>query len=443
MLLFFGKGLITYAADTQYYAEKVTPGDPMDRNFQAVTWPDYCDDSGGTLIDFNLGNSIGGSEYVNLPTTIVCTGSNINWGMNGDEVTGSGTVYASMRPATGGDWSYYVTYYSTPGVAGGVWSTDPPADPTCVSNPLTRIISINPPNGTTTPSGAAITFDVDGCVDSSDIGTISGIKVELKNIDQNVLLLGDSSPNTFVLVNEDLTVGHFYFASTTGAGRIPDGNYRIRACLLRTYFGGWIVNNLANTVNDGLDCISNQFIVGSSTFIGNLSQNGFAEYQDFVAGLTATSSEAVAATCNPLGATFDTRKCITFLLVPGGDTLATTLEGLRQGVLIRFPWGYGTRMINIMSSTATGTPPEAVAIPVRISETEVIDVDFDYADLLAGGAALLDSVRDPFYDKSLRDILEPIMQLVVALAVCFIIYGDLMGSHRHNSGPAEKTGKKT
>jgi hypothetical protein len=317
---------------------------------------------------------------------------------------------------------------------------DVPPEPilACEEDPATRIIDFSPLDGETVSN--PVTFSLDACIDPEDLGTIKGVNISLHNIDQNVLLLGTLSPSDIYLLDqEDIDIaGLFQFSTSTYIG---EGNYRLEACIERSYFFGFIVNPFS----DISDCISHQFVVGTSTYIGNISQRIFGDTNDFLNGLTATSSEALANTCNPLNSNFGIRECMTFLFIPDAYSLSLTMEDARTGILTRVPWGYFTRVINILSSTATSTLPAWTAsIQVGAGNDmtpEITTITIDPADMLAGGASLLDSVQDPITNKTARDVFLPMVQLTVALAVIMTIISDLTSSHRHANEEKSRAGK--
>jgi hypothetical protein len=306
-----------------------------------------------------------------------------------------------------------------------------------VTDTTTHIISFTPEDNSTTTS--PVTFTMHAYVNPDDIGAYIGVKFTLHNIDQNVLLLSAFSPNDIYLLDgfNATTSGDFYFATST---TLADGNYRLEAMLERSYLGGWIVNPFSPINED----ISHQFIVGSSTFIGNISQNGFSELQAIFASTTATSTTAVAQNCNPLGS-FDVVKCGAFLFIPGGDYLNTTMKGLKDGVLTRVPWGYLTRTYNIWNASATTSLPSFTASvrtgPGDDMTPDVTTITIDPGDMIAGAGTLLDDTRDPIYNKNAKDVFGPLVQLVLAVSVIFTIIADLTGSHRHHADVGERQTK--
>lgn len=322
---------------------------------------------------------------------------------------------------------------------------DDVAPPDECSFGATRICDFNPQDGVTV-TGPGVDFDLELFVNDEDIGTIKGVTVTMRNIDQNVLLLGVFSPSDIVLLDEyQLEAGTFNYSTTS----IPlaDGNYRLRVCLDTNYFGlgfgvigGWISGAVGN-VNL---CESHQFIVGASTFIGNISQNLWTDTQSFFGNSTATSSEALAATCNPFLSVFGIRECMAFLFVPDNNQLQLTLTEARNAFLTRIPWGYFTRTVDIMSSPASSTLPAfSVAIQTGAGSDmspATTSISFDINDMVAGAGSLVDSIGAVGSGVSFRDVFYPIIQGTIAMLVLLTIIADLSNTHNHASGASrEKT----
>lgn len=304
-------------------------------------------------------------------------------------------------------------------------------------NTNTRIISFLPENATTTTNPPY--FELNAYIAAEDLGTIKGIRLSFHNIDQNVLIIGALSPSDIWLLDEDIeTAGEFFFATSTVS--VADGNYRIEACIDRTFFGddfgligGWIIG----AFTDVDDCQSHQFIVGTSTFIGNISQNLWRDTQDFFGNSTATSSEALAATCNPFSSTFGIRECTAFLLVPDPLQLSQTMTEARSAFLSRIPWGYFTRTIDIMASQATTTLP-SFTTNIQIGAGSDMDpastsITIDIADMVAGAGSLVDGIEAVGYEGvGFRTVFEDWIKGMVALLVILTIVADIANSHGRN-----------
>lgn len=290
----------------------------------------------------------------------------------------------------------------------------------------TRIISFTPADGATI-SGPSVDIHEHVYINPSDLDGSLGIRLTLHNIDQNVLFLGFLSPSDIMIYDgEATTSGDVYLGGTYPLG---DGNYRLNATLTRSYLYGWVANPFSSINQDQ----SHQFIVGASTYIGALSQNGFSELNSIFASTTATTTAAAAQTCNPLGG-FDVIGCLGFLFIPGGPELQNTFVTFRDQVLQRVPWGYFFRAYTIVSSTSTAALPTFTAAFQLGSNVDhaTTTLTFDPGDMLAGAATLLTNTRDPQNGKNMRDVFEPLVQLMIALAVIFTIWADLTGSHKHH-----------
>jgi hypothetical protein len=301
----------------------------------------------------------------------------------------------------------------------------------------TRLIDFTPADGATLPADVEVTFSLHAYVAEEDIGEWIGVRFMLHNIDQNVLLLNRLSPSDFYLLDgfEATTSGHFYFNSEGYA--LGEGNYRLEAQLERSYLGGWVVNPFS-PINDTQ---SHQFIVGSSTFLGNLSQSAFSDLQDFFASSTATSTEVTSRSCNPLA--WDTQLCLSYLLLPSAADMTNTMLGLKDMVLTRVPWGYASRVVSIMSSSATTALP-AFTVNLHLGAGSLApatsSLSFAPDDMLAGGIALAGGITDVTYGKTAREILEPLIKLIFALLVIFIITNDLLRmSHTSGGGSTRRS----
>lgn len=323
----------------------------------------------------------------------------------------------------------------SPFVFATVMSDDPTSfEPT---NFTTRIISLSPDDRAVISIGGnatgTVNFAMHAYINANDIGKYLSIKIHFDNIDQNSLLSGacafgdvaglTCSNYTFSFFTGNATSsGDFYFASTTV---LAQGNYRVEASLdTSTTFLGLNLGffTFAGAISDIVD---HQFVVGTSTFIGNISQNIFSDTNAFLNTLPATTTAAMAASCNPLGGNFGIRECMTFLLVPDAGQMNTALTAFRTQVLIKQPWGYLTRFVQILSTSATSSLP---SISYTFDPAGPLGGDtwnIDMNSMVAGGGSLLNTITDPVNHQTIRTVAEPIVKFVVALMVIFAIVMDL------------------
>lgn len=339
------------------------------------------------------------------------------------DTLGTGSHYKNFN--TGADISTIVYPYLK--VCANSTCTVPAPTPSSCSG-YSHICGFTPENGTTV-SGPDVTFTLDYFVTQADIDqNLNDVVVTLHNIDQNVLLLGFLSPGDKELYRATATTsGEVNFSTTTP---LADGNYRLQAKMERKFFFDWITVPF-DSINQ---TISKQFVVGTPTFIGNLSQNGFNILNGTLASSTATSSVALVANCNPLG-TFDMVNCLAGLFVPDANQIQVTIQGAQQGILTRMPWGYITRFVGIIGGNGTTTLSTTYSVEVAMNNaSDTTQISFNPGEMFTGGASLVDSIHSP-YDSSVtfRSVFEPIIKLSIALLVLFQIVHDITGSHSHHS----------
>jgi len=224
----------------------------------------------------------------------------------------------------------------------------------------THIISLDPADGfvaTSTGSTTDVVWNYVYNINEEDIGTAFSVLVTLHNIDQNVLLS--------TIFSEDDIIVYDFVATTSGIGggsgffTLKNGNYRIKAELSKTLFG------LRIPFQTPYDTRSNQFIVGSSTFIGRLSQNSYSSLNGLYANASSTASYSYNLnTCNPftgspstlfLNTAFDVGTCAGVLFIPDQGLLNDSLDSLKENVLNRFPLGYVTDFVSIVATTSTSS----------------------------------------------------------------------------------------
>jgi len=300
------------------------------------------------------------------------------------------------------------------------WDGTPP-------DTTTRIVSMTPADGSNLPSATPVTFTAHLYINPEDVGNVIKLNISLRNIDQNVLLLGDFSSETYqMFFGVATTTGDWYYSTNI---LLADGNYRFNieadscvsafgTCLLQVPFLG--IHLYENT----------QFIVGTSTFIGNISQNSFAQTNNIFASTTATSTSALSRTCYPFSGNFDTIQCVSFLIIPDAGYLSDTLNNFRVNVSTHFPLGYITDLYGILSTTTQGTLEVVdVTLPmfgnphIRLDLTNVLD-------------PILNATTSQFFNGDISSSTETFYEvtsfywdiLVYAMTVFYII-GRILGSH--------------
>ncbi len=206
-------------------------------------------------------------------------------------------------------------------------ATSPPP-----SNGQTQVTSFSPADGTTTPS-TTVTFTYQAYVASGDIGFWSGKQMIFYVQGQPV-----GWSQYFLDKVQATTTGYFNYSTTTV---MAPGNYILNACIETSYLGG-IVGGFDELNFWNNPCQYHQFVVGTSTFVGNLFQNGITSVQGQLNNITATSSTVtLGAYCNPFSG-FDIVQCFYALLIPTSAQMQSTMNSFYSDFLTRMPWGYGS-----------------------------------------------------------------------------------------------------
>lgn len=296
-----------------------------------------------------------------------------------------------------------------------------------VVNNGTRIIDFTPEEASTT--GSIVTFSIHVYINPADIGTFFGVLVAYQNIDQNKLLsyIPFITQTFYLFQGNATTSGDFYYTATT---TLPDGNYRVQAKIERTIL--YAITNPFASLNDTQN---HQFVVNNETYLGHLRQQSFRELNALFASTSATSTIGSSANCNPVSwvaSSTNISLCLAFLFIPDSVMLADTVQSLHDGVLTRAPWGYFTRIAEIIAGNGTSTVA-AFTIPISLGQDGTTTLTYDPMDMIAGGGAIVNSLTDNQGGHTLRSILEPFVQLTIALAVVFTIFNDLTGSHSHSN----------
>ena len=208
-------------------------------------------------------------------------------------------------------------------------SSSTPSPP---ANGISQVTSFSPADGTTTQS-TTVTFTYQAYINPNDIGFFLGKQMTFYVQGQPVGL------GTYFLDKVQATTsGYFNFSTTTV---MSPGNYILNACLEDSELGG-LVGGFDNLNPWANPCQYHQFVVGTSTFIGNLFQNGVTAVQGQLNNIAATSSLAVLSnSCNPFSG-FDIVQCFYALLIPTSSQMQDTMNSFYSDFLTRVPWGYGS-----------------------------------------------------------------------------------------------------
>lgn len=303
------------------------------------------------------------------------------------------------------------------------------------STSTTEIITTTPNNNALVATSTSFTFGVTGYISENDF--VDGMKVSVQYSNggfESSQLVGPvfsqiQQPDSRGTFTWNITsAGAFDFSTTTSLTTI--GNYDLQARITKPKFSVLGINFLTTDV----DYKHNHFIVATSTAYGSLRDNVQNEWETFTG---VASSSINTSVCNPISGNFSIVPCTSLLFIPSTASLVQSTNILHDTILAKFPWGYVTRLIVILTDTTSSTtlPAFTASVDFRAGSSGSSDVStltFDPQDMIAGGAAAVASIQDTRgYGITLRDVAEPIIKLIVALFVIIIIWHDLMGMVHH------------
>jgi hypothetical protein len=360
----------------------------------------------------------------------------------------SGSLGGDLQTIMAGqpDGSYYVLDFNYGGylffvITGGVvtvtgeFAIDPGND--------TKILSVDPADGATiATSSLPYEFVTIGNIKASDWK--DGIRLRIKldrNTDQqstSALVGFDSAFGNYTYFDIPVESGAFVISTTTLNTLLPAdrvGLYHMTQDIQVPGIGvhWWIINfDLTYTT---LDSTTTAFTIGTTTDLDNIA----IAQTNYLNSIATSTNGSALSDCQfswfnsaidfSLGSKLF--RCLagvtTFMFVPSPNSVQATFDQVRGGILTRAPWGYATRLVTILSSNATTTLPTFTAnIYTTGTSTPDTTLTFDPGDMLDGGAALLNSVKANGTSLSLRDIVEPWIQLFIALSIVFIIAIDVL-----------------
>ncbi len=304
---------------------------------------------------------------------------------------------------------------------------------------VSTIFTVTPAASSTIATSSAATIAATGFITAGDFSNQVRIIQTYQNnayyssalIDVGFLIAGDVSPSVAGTYTYGVSgSGDFTISTSTPLSQI--GVYTLITKITRPTFS-LLGFGFGSTV---IYATTTEFTVGTTTGFDRLQAQVKAE-------AAALASTANADGCNinffSTSTPFSLTGCLLFLLLPDSTSMTLATTRLRDDVASRAPWGYLTRFLAIMGNQATSTLPTFTAEIALNNASDTTTLTYDPGDMLTGGAALLESIHDPYNNKSTKDVLEPIVLLVIGLGVLLTIASDLMGSHKHDAG---REGKK-
>jgi len=296
----------------------------------------------------------------------------------------------------------------------------------------TRIISLDPANASTSPSGNPVYINALAYI-AEESSFWDTIKINIWTRDENSILsrlaftyqtdLYDIHVNTTAT-----STGFWRYSSTT---MLADGNYTIQFSLSNSTLGGLIPNPFGGDTQ----VLTHQFTVGSSTFLGNLNQTIGQDIEDILQGKTSTSTQVLLDHCKPWSeAGFDIVDCLSGLLIPDKGKMMELFDDFKQGIVYKFPWGYGFRFFALATGSSTSTPP---VLGFSIPDDEFFPASLRTKQFSLDPWSALSSTSplttaDGFGSGNLVDTVMPYWNIVVYGMVVFGVAHRVLG-HKHTN----------
>jgi len=147
------------------------------------------------------------------------------------------------------------------------------------------------------------------------------------------------------------------------------------------------------------------------------------------------------STCNPFSG-FDIGDCLYNLIVPKNGPYELAFNEAKEEFGTRVPWGYVTRVINILIATTTATSMPTIDYSFASSSpmSAIGNIHFEPFTLIEQSGTLINEFKSDRADsKTVWEIFMPFINMFVYVVLLFMIIHDLTGIH---SGKPENDKQK-
>lgn len=175
------------------------------------------------------------------------------------------------------------------------------------------------------------------------------------------------------------------------------------------------------------------FTVGTTPRAGNVRQAIASTTAAFRNSTSTDIYQIVNASCNPFSDGFDVGLCIYSIVAPPPAILAIDFQAFQTEFLTVAPWGYLTRFFSIITDTGTTTLPMIDFAFATSSPLFGYDIHLDPFGTLAQAGSIINATSTNADPKTIWQIMELPINLVVYLMLAFMIIKDLTQIHRNNS----------
>lgn len=301
-----------------------------------------------------------------------------------------------------------------------------------VVNTNTRFISVTPEYATTTATTTTIGAHV--YINEEDYDDDMYLSMSFTN--QTLSMTGGSALDAWnsatgqgLEIRIPLVAGDNDVSTTTtflmggqthGAYSVRNPNFINQFSWVSTF---WQPSVLISTTTD--------FVVGYKTGLDIAVEQGGASVAQYLLTGTTTGANTILNCSNLLSGGLT--PCLTSIFVPNAQVLSADMQRFRDGFLSVWPLGYVTRFVEITLTTATSSLPTISYTTASSSMFGVIDIDLDPFGSLASADSPMNYTSDSLEGKTIWEIMEQPITIVVYLMLLFMILHDLTGVAKHNS----------
>jgi hypothetical protein len=370
-------------------------------------------------------------------------------------------ILTASSTSYGGSWNsvsllnpnkyYFLSFYSNSTNIGRIWGNASslngyicyPLNSSCSGSPyyifntsatsslpsyVTRISGVTPGVDSISASSTSFTFGAVGNIADQDYR--SGITVYIRYLQKTGMgLRGNSIYPEGGNKTWNISVpGSFSLSTTTSV--FQTGIYQAYVAIYRPKFSifGITIPFFSDTLAD----LTWDFTVATSSASITDGERAEAALLLSSTGFSSSASSTVDDTRCHASLDFSITDCLSLLFVPTGNDVLNDFNLFHDTFLVKAPIGYVTRFVSIISGSVAGVePPPLIDYSFGSSSPAILQsitandpIIFQPFDHLTE----LNSVRsDQGDNKSVWDVFDPFVTLIVSFAVLSVIIGDLIG----------------
>lgn len=168
------------------------------------------------------------------------------------------------------------------------------------------------------------------------------------------------------------------------------------------------------------------FIMGETSYTDEQVENAYAQSDpDYLQNILDGQADTLA--CKILGGAFNLSDCFRVLLYPTAAQWQLVYDSLERAILFKFPFGYVTRIIDIVTDDSPSVLPTIdLNLPSSLPAGFAgMHIEFDPWQYMSSTTNFIGEMEDPNTGQGIQEIFEPLVQMLVYGVCLVIIWGDL------------------